>query len=274
MMETILQPFQFPFMQNAFFIAILLAVPTALVSCYLVLKSWALLGDAISHAVLPGIVLAYVVNIPLAIGAFVAGMICAIATGYVAENSRIKRDTVMGVIFSGMFGLGIVLITWIKPDVHLDHILFGNILGVNAQDLAITGAIAFVIITAIGFFWRDLLLEAFDGVQARALGLRVNLLYYGLLAMIAASVVAALKSVGIILAIALLIAPGSTALLVTKRFEHMLFVAVVIAVISSILGVYLSFFIDSAPAPTIVLIMTVVFIATFIKAQARQPLRG
>jgi manganese/iron transport system permease protein len=268
-MEELFQPFAFGFMQNAFLIAILLSIPAALVSCYLVLKSWALMGDAISHAVLPGVVMAYVVNIPLAIGAFIAGMACALATGYVAENSRIKRDTVMGVIFSGMFGLGIVLITWIKPEVHLDHILFGNILGVSVEDIMVTGAISAIIVVAIGLFWRDLLLEAFDGVQARALGLRVNLLYYGLLAMIAASVVAALKSVGIILAIALLIAPGATALLVTKRFEHMLAVAVGVAVASSFLGVYLSFFMDSAPAPTIVLIMTALFIFAFIQAQVQ-----
>jgi manganese/iron transport system permease protein len=269
MLETLLQPFQISFMQNAFLIAVLLALPAALVSCYLVLKSWALMGDAISHAVLPGIVMAYVVNLPLALGAFAAGMACAFATGYIADNSRIKRDTVMGVVFSGMFGLGIVLITWVKPDVHLDHILFGNILGVSTGDMAMTVAISLTVIVAIALFWRDLLLEAFDSVQARALGLPVRLLHYGLLAMIAASVVAALKSVGIILAIALLIAPGATALLVTKRFEHMMAVAACAALISAVAGVYLSFFIDSAPAPTIVLIMTLFFIAAFIKARQK-----
>lgn len=269
MLETLLQPFQISFMQNAFLIAVLLALPAALVSCYLVLKSWALMGDAISHAVLPGIVMAYVANLPLALGAFTAGMACAFATGYIADNSRIKRDTVMGVVFSGMFGLGIVLITWVKPDVHLDHILFGNILGVSTGDIAMTAVVSLAIIGAIALFWRDLLLEAFDSVQARALGLPVRLLHYGLLAMIAASVVAALKSVGIILAIALLIAPGATALLVTKRFEHMMAVAVCAALISAVAGVYLSFFIDSAPAPTIVLIMTLFFIAAFIKARQK-----
>ena len=131
MIETLLLPFQFPFMQQAFAISLLVAVPCALLSCFLVLKGWSLMGDAVSHAVLPGIVLAYIAGIPLAIGAFAAGMFCALATGYLKENSRIKEDTVMGVVFSGMFGLGIVLYTKIQTEVHLDHILFGDMLGVS-----------------------------------------------------------------------------------------------------------------------------------------------
>ncbi|HEY6632216.1 MAG TPA: metal ABC transporter permease, partial [Rhizobiaceae bacterium] len=131
MIETLLLPFQFPFMQQAFAISLLVAVPAALLSCFLVLKGWSLMGDAVSHAVLPGVVLAYIAGIPLAIGAFAAGMFCALATGYLKENSRIKEDTVMGVVFSGMFGLGIVLYTKIQTEVHLDHILFGDMLGVS-----------------------------------------------------------------------------------------------------------------------------------------------
>ena len=130
-----LTPFQFPFMQNAFLVATFLAPPTALLSCFLVLKGWSLMGDAISHATLPGIVLAYVLNLPLIVGAFAAGMFCALAVGFLKENSRIKQDTVMGIVFSGMFGLGMVLYTKIETDVHLDHILFGNMLGVGPDDL-------------------------------------------------------------------------------------------------------------------------------------------
>src|SRR6056297_3705436 len=140
--ETLLLPFQFPFMQNAFLIAALISVPTALLSCFLVLKGWALMGDAVSHAVLPGIVLAYILGIPLIVGAFVAGMTCAVATGYLSSNSRVKEDTVMGVVFSGMFGLGIVLYVSIETNAHLDHILFGNMLGVGAQDLWTAGTIS------------------------------------------------------------------------------------------------------------------------------------
>ena len=142
MTETLLLPFQFPFMQNAFWICAIVAFPTALLSCFLVLKGWALMGDAISHAVLPGIVLAYILGLPLILGAFAAGMTTAVATGYLAQNSRVKQDTVMGVVFSGMFGLGIILYTSITSDMHLDHVLFGNMLGVGTQDLWTAGLIA------------------------------------------------------------------------------------------------------------------------------------
>jgi manganese/iron transport system permease protein len=258
-----LLPFQFEFMRHALLISVLVAVPAALLSCFLVLKGWSLMGDAISHALLPGIVIAYIVGLPLAVGAFLAGMVCALATGYLKENSRIKQDTVMGVVFSGMFGLGIVLYTKIQSDVHLDHILFGDMLGVGWPDIVETGVIATAVVGIIAVRWRDLLLHAFDPAQAKAIGLGVRLLHYGLLAILSLTIVGALKAVGIILAIALLIAPGAIAFLVTRTFGAMLVVSVVIAVLSSFVGVYASFFLDSAPAPTIVLLMTLVFIAAF-----------
>src|SRR5919106_4573336 len=166
MTETLLLPFAFPFMQQAFVIAVLVAVPMALLSSFLVLKGWSLMGDAISHAVLPGIVLAYIAGLPLAVGAFGAGMVCALATGYLKEHSRIKEDTVMGVVFSGMFGLGIVLYTRIQTDVHLDHILFGNILGIGWGDVLETGIIALVVTAAARIRGRDLLLFVFDPQHA------------------------------------------------------------------------------------------------------------
>jgi manganese/iron transport system permease protein len=257
-------PFLFPFMQQAFLISVCVAVPTALLSCYLVLKGWALLGDATSHAVLPGVVLAYVAGIPLGIGAFIAGMFCAVATGFLQENSRVKQDTIMGVVFSGMFGLGIVLYTQVQTNLHLDHILFGNMLGVGWGDIAQSAVIALIVVGAIALKWRDLLLQAFDPQQAKAIGLPVRVLHYGLLCILSLAIVGALQAVGIILAIAMLIAPGAIAFLITKRFGLMLLTAVAIAVGCSLLGVYLSFFIDSAPAPTIVLLMTCVFIAAFL----------
>lgn len=258
-------PFAFPFMQQAFVIGLLVAVPAALLSCFLVLKGWSLMGDAVSHAVLPGIVLAYVAGIPLAIGAFLAGMTCALATGYLKENSRVKEDTLLGVVFSGMFGLGIVLYTKIETDAHLDHILFGNMLGVSWGEVVETGIIALLVGGAILLKWRDLLLHAFDPQQARAMGLSTRLLHYGLLCVLALTVVGALKATGIILTIALLIAPGAIAFLLTDRFPRMLLIAVLVAVAASLLGAYASFFLDSAPAPTIVLLLTVAFIAAFLK---------
>ncbi len=266
MMETLLAPFAFPFMQQAFAIALLTAVPTALLSCFLVLKGWSLMGDAVSHAVLPGVVLAYVAGLPLAVGAFAAGMACALATGWLKENSRIKEDAILGVVFSGMFALGIVLYTSIETDIHLDHILFGNMLGVSTADLVQSAVVAAVVTIAIRIRWRDLLLHAFDPQQARALGLPAGLLHYGLLCLMSLAVVGALTATGIILTIAMLIAPGAIAFLLTRQFAVMLGVAVAVAVSASLLGVYLSFFLDSASAPTIVLLLTLAFVAAFVRS--------
>ncbi|MCG7492562.1 metal ABC transporter permease [Thalassobius sp. Cn5-15] len=254
----------FPFMQNAFWICAIVAVPTALLSCFLVLKGWALMGDAISHAVLPGIVLAYILGLPLILGAFVAGMGCAVATGYLAENSRVKQDTVMGVVFSGMFGVGLLLYTSIETNAHLDHILFGNILGVGAQDLWTAGIIAVLTSVAMVVTWKDLMLHAFDPAQARAAGLNVNVLHYGLLTVLSLVIVATLSATGLILAIGLLIAPGAIAFLIVRRFGWMLMVSVVVNLVAMLGGTYISFFIDSAPAPTIILVLTAMFLIALI----------
>ncbi|MBX3569902.1 MAG: metal ABC transporter permease [Rhizobiaceae bacterium] len=269
MIETLLSPFDFDFMVYALVISVLVAIPTALLSCFMVLKGWSLMGDAISHAVFPGVVIAYIVGLPFAVGAFVAGMVCALATGYLKDNSRIKQDTVMGIVFSGMFGLGLVLYVKIQSDVHLDHILFGDMLGIGPRDIAETAIIAAVVAGIILVKWRDLLLHAFDPAQARAVGLRVGLLHYGLLCLISLTIVGALKAVGIILAIAMLIAPGAVAFLIARTFAGMLLLAVAVAVLGSFLGVYLSFFIDSAPAPTIVLILSGAFVLAFVVATRR-----
>ncbi|MBY5764575.1 metal ABC transporter permease [Rhizobium leguminosarum] len=266
MVDTLLSPFQFGFMVNALVISVLVAIPMALLSCFLVLKGWSLMGDAISHAVFPGVVIAYIVGIPFAIGAFVAGMFCAIATGFLKDNSRIKQDTVMGIVFSGMFGLGLVLYVKIQSDVHLDHILFGDMLGVSWLDIGQSAVIAAITAVILGVKWKDFLLHAFDPAQARAVGLRINLLHYGLLALISLTIVGALQAVGIILSIAMLIAPGAIAFLLTRKFSTMLLLSVAIAVIGSFVGVYLSFFIDSAPAPTIVLVLAIGFVLAFIHA--------
>ncbi|SCW54165.1 metal ABC transporter permease [Ancylobacter rudongensis] len=266
MVETLLAPFQFPFMVNALVISALVAVPMALLSCFLVLKGWSLMGDAISHAVFPGVVIAYIVGLPLAVGAFAAGMFCAVATGFLKDNSRIKQDTVMGIVFSGMFGFGLVLYVKIQTEVHLDHILFGDMLGVAWRDIGESALIAALVAGAIAVKWKDLLLHAFDPAQARVVGLRVGLLHYGLLCLISLAIVGALKAVGLILAIAMLIAPGAIAFLVTRTFGAMLAASLVIGVGASLLGVYLSFFLDSAPAPTIVLVMSAVFIAALLRS--------
>ncbi|SEL22318.1 metal ABC transporter permease [Pacificibacter marinus] len=265
MIDTLLQPFHFAFMQNAFWIILFIAPPCALLSCFLVLKGWALMGDAVSHATLPGIVLAWILGLPLIVGAFAAGMTCAVVTGYLSDHSRVKKDTVMGVVFSGMFGLGIIMYTSITTNEHLDHVLFGNMLGVNAQDLWTAGIIGAAVTLLLGLKWKDLLLHAFDPAQAQASGLNTWLLHYGLLAGLSLTIVATLSAVGLILAVALLVTPGAIAFLVARSFGPMMIVAVCSCAFSMVAGTYASFYLDSSPAPTIVLIMTGLFVIAFVR---------
>lgn len=276
MMAWLTEPLQYDFMQMALAIAAVVAIPTALLSCLLVLKGWALLGDAIAHGVFPGVVLAYLLGWPLVLGAFIAGMLCALLSGFLHINSRIKQDTAMGVVFSGMFALGLLIYVWVPSDVHLNHILFGDMLGVQWRDVLESAAIALLIAIGIALKWRDLLLYAFDPVQAHTTGLRVRVLHYGLLAAVSLAVVGALKAVGLVLSIALLIAPGAIAFLIVRSFGRMLLLATAISIMASVLGVLLSFHLDSAPGPTIVLVLSVCFGVVFcwrvlqLKRQSRQ----
>jgi manganese/iron transport system permease protein len=262
-------PLSYPFMQRALVVAVLVGAVCAVLSCYLVLKGWSLMGDAVSHAVLPGIVIAYVIGLPLAVGAFVAGLACALLTGYLKESSRVKEDTVMGVVFSGMFGFGLVIFTKVETEQHLLHILFGNMLGVTLQDLIETALIAGGTLAIVLVKRRDLLLYCFDPNHARAIGLPVRLLHYGLLVLLSLTIVASLKAVGIILVIAMLVAPGAIAYLLTDRFERMLVIAVAVAVGSSALGTLVSFHIDGATGACIVLAQACVFVLAFLFAPKR-----
>lgn len=271
-LTVLFEPFSFTFMQQAFAIVLLVAVPTSILSCFLVLKGWSLMGDAISHSVLPGVILAYVLEIPLAIGAFAAGMVCAIATGFISENSRLKEDTVMGVVFSSMFGVGLVMMTKIDSNVHLDHILFGDVLGISWRDVVESGIITLLVVAFMLIKGKDLLVFVFDRQHAKVIGLPVTALHYGLLAMLSLTIVGALKAVGMILVIAMLIAPGAIAHLLTTKFQSMVMVSVAISLCCSFLGVYLSFFIDSAPAPTIIMLMSTTFIGVFVFTSYRAKL--
>lgn len=273
MIETLLEPLRFGFMQQALGIGALIAAVGAVLSCFLVLRGWSLMGDAISHAVLPGVVLAYIAGIPLAIGAFVSGLFCAVATGWVKANSRIKEDTVMGVVFTGLFAFGLVLFSKTPSDLHLDHILFGNILGISAAQLWETGIISIIVLAVILLLRKDLLLVCFDPTHARVLGLSVRGFTYLLLILLSLAIVAAMKAVGLILVIAVLVTPGATALLLTTRFDRMLVIAVLVAVGSALTGVYISYFLDGAPAACIVLVQALAFVVALLFAPRRGLLR-
>jgi len=256
----VVTPLSYGVMQRALLIAVLTGAVCAVLSCYLVLKGWSLMGDAVSHAVLPGIVLAYVLGLPLAVGAFAAGLFCAVAIGWLKENSRVKEDTVMGIVFSGLFGLGLVLFTKVETDQHLLHVLFGNMLGVTTRDLVETAIVAGITLAAVLVKRRDLLLYCFDPRHARAVGLKVEWLHYGLLMLLSLTIVASLKAVGVILVVAMLVAPGATAFLLTRRFDRMLMIAAAVAISSSVLGTLVSFHINGATGPCIVLIQAGLFV--------------
>jgi len=267
------EPLTYDFMQRALLVAILVGAVSAVLSCFLVLKGWSLMGDAISHAVLPGIVIAYVIGLPIAIGAFVAGLFAAVSTGYLKDNSRIKEDTAMGIVFTGMFAVGLVLFSRIETDQHLSHILFGDMLGVTWQDLIETAIIALGTLLIVLAKRRDFLLYAFDPQHARAIGLPAKLLHYGLLALLSITIVASLKAVGIILVVAMLIAPGAIGFLLAKRFEAMLAIAMTVAIGSGVLGTLISFSINGATGPCIVLIQAGVFLLALLFAPGNGLLR-
>lgn len=258
--DFIYYPLTLPLIQRAILAAMVTGIVCALLSCFLVLKGWSLMGDAISHAVLPGIVLTYLAGIPIIIGAFVSGLCCSVATGYIKEHSRIKEDTVMGIVFSGMFAFGLVLFSKVDTSQHLNHILFGSVLGTSYDELKQIILIAATVSILIIIKRRDLMLYCFDAIQAQVIGLPVRLLHYGLLSVLALTIVGSLKAAGVILVIAMLISPGITAFLLTKRFDLMLIIAVIVSVFSTLTGTLISYYSDASTSACIVILQAIIFV--------------
>lgn len=270
----IAEPLAHEFMQRALLVSILIGMVCSIFSCFLVLKGWSLMGDAVSHAVLPGIAIAFVAGIPLSIGAFIAGLFCAVTTGYLKDNSRVKEDAVMGIVFSGMFALGLVLLTKIETDIHLLHVLFGNILGITSTDIKETAFIAIICSLIMLVKRRDLMLYCFDPAHAKVLGLPTKLIHFGLLVLLSLTIVSSLKAAGIILVIAMLIAPGAIGFLLTKTFDKMLMVAMSVSIVSCTAGTILSFHLDAATAPLIVVIQSTIFVIVFLFTQQQSAVRS
>ncbi|GAA5099517.1 metal ABC transporter permease [Wohlfahrtiimonas larvae] len=259
-----IEPFQLELMRRALYAAIIIAIVCALFSCFLVLKGWSLIGDAISHAVLPGIAVAYLIGIPFIVGAFISGIFCSFATGFIKNNSRIKEDTVMGILFSGMFAIGIIMVTKIHTNIHLSHILFGNILGITQNEFIFTVVISIIISAVILLKLKDFILFCFDATQAKVVGLPVTFLHYLLLSMLSLTIVTTLQAAGIVLVIAMLISPGITAFLLTKRFELMLIIAVLVSVTASVIGTIISYHLDADTGPSIVIVQAIIFVLAYI----------
>lgn len=264
--EWFTAPLQFQFMVQALWVSILVGTVCAVLSCYLTLKGWALMGDAVSHAVLPGVVIAYGLQIPLALGAFIFGLGSVLLIGLIQAKTRVKEDAAIGLVFTGFFALGLVLISKLPSNIDLMHILFGNLLGISPENLVQTIVIVALTMVGLFIFRKDLLLFCFDPIHAKSIGLNTNFLYYLLLTILALTIVAAQQTVGIILVIAMLITPGSTAYLLTDNFDRMTILAVISSTFCSILGTYISYHLDASPAGCIVVLQTLVFLITMVFA--------
>lgn len=273
MIDWFVDPLQFQFMQRALITTSVGALVCGVLSCWLTLVGWSLLGDAVSHAVLPGVVLSYILGWPFAVGAFVFGCGAVALIGTVRRTSRVKEDAAIGVVFTGLFALGIVLVSVTPSQTDLSHILFGNVLGISESDLVQIGIVAAIALTVLFIKRRDLTLFAFDPVHAHTIGLHPRRLEMLLLGMLSLTVVVALQAVGIVLVVAMLITPGATAYLLTNRFEIMLLIAAGVALLSAVMGTYISFHADWSTGGTVVLTQTAVFTAAYLFAP-RQGLLG
>ncbi len=264
--EHLAAPFEYRFMQRALLTSVLVGAICGLLSCYVVLKRWSLLGDAISHAVLPGVAIAYLLGWPFFIGAFVTGALTSLGIGAIERHTRIKSDAAMGLMFTAAFALGIVIISKIATSTHLLHILFGNVLGVKTSALVLTLLASVVTLLAIWLAYRPLLLYTFDPQQAQALGFNTGLIHYGLILLLTLTIVASLETVGIILVVAMLITPGATAHLLTDRFTSMLAISVAVGVTSAVVGLVLSVSLDVASGGAIVLVASGLFLVALLAA--------
>ena len=269
LLQVFLEPFQYDFMVKAVLVSALVGMVCAVLSCYITLKGWSLMGDAISHAVVPGVAVSYILGIPYAIGAFIFGFGATVAIGFVKSRTRIKEDAVIGVVFTMFFALGLVIISKTPSTVDITHILFGNVLGMLPSDIIQTVVVSAITLVGIFLLRKDLLLFCFDPNHARAIGLNTSFLYYALLSLLALTIVASQITVGIILVIAMLITPGSFAYLLTDRFDRMMLLAILCGVVSCVAGTYISYQIDASTGGTIVVTQALIFLLAFIFAPTR-----
>jgi len=266
MLETILEPLRYGFMQRSLIVAITVGVICAVVGSYLMVQRLALLGDAISHSVLPGLAIAYLVGANIFVGAFIAGILSTVLINLISTRSNIKEDTAMGIVFSAFFALGITLITVVHKDnkIDLNHFLFGNILAVDGNEVRDTLIIAGIVLTVVCLLYKELLFYTFDKLGAQAVGLPVGLLDLGLMILIGLTIVASLKAVGVVLVLSLLITPAATAYLLVTRLHLVMLLGVLIGVTSSITGMYLSYYYNLPSGPAIVLVASGIFVLAFL----------
>lgn len=265
-MSVLLEPFSYDYMLNAMWVSAMVGGLCAFLSCYLMLKGWSLMGDALSHAIVPGVAGAYMLALPFSLGAFFSGGLAAAAMLFLNQRTRLKEDAIIGLIFSSFFGLGLFMVSLNPTAVNIQSIVLGNILAIAPEDilqLAIIGGVSAMVLI---FTWKDLLVTFFDENHARAIGLRPARLKVLFFTLLAVSAVAALQTVGAFLVISLLVAPGATAWLLTDRFPRLLLIAVLIGSVTSFLGAWASYYLDGATGAIIVVAQTLLFLLAFVFA--------
>ena len=266
MIQTLLTPLQYDYMLKAILVSGVIGGVCAFLSCFITLKGWSLMGDALSHSVVPGVAVAYYAGWPFAAGAFMTGLLAAAGMGFVKTKTRLREDAVIGVVFTAFFALGLLLISMFPSQVDLRSIVFGNILGISNPDIVQVLIISGVTLLVLGLKWRDFLLFCFDANQARALGLNVTALHFTLLTLLSATAVAALQTVGACLVVAMLVTPGATAYLLTDRFGRMIGLAVGMGVGTSLAGAYASYYFDGSTGGCIVTLQSALFVTALIFA--------
>ncbi len=262
----LLEPFSYGYMVNAMWVSALVGAVCAFLSAYLMLKGWSLIGDALSHAIVPGVAGAYMLGLPFALGAFLSGGLAAAAMLFLNQRTGLKEDTVIGIIFTSFFGLGLFMISVSPVPVNVQTIIMGNILAISPGDTLQLAIIGFVSLAILLAKWKDLMAVFFDENHARSIGLRPERLRFIFFVLLSASCVAALQTVGAFLVIAMVVTPGATAYLVTDRFPRLIALSVAIGTITSFVGAYLSFFLDGATGGIIIVLQTLVFLSAFVFA--------
>lgn len=266
MMEVLLEPFSYNYMTNAMWVSALVGGVCAFLSAYLMLKGWSLIGDALAHSVVPGVAGAYILGLPFALGAFLAGGLAASAMLFLSERSGLKVDVIIGLIFTSFFGLGLFVVSIYPTSVSIQTITMGNILAITPEDTLQLAIIGFVSLAILLTKWKDLMVTFFDENHARTIGLRPGVLKAVFFVLLSASVVAAMQTVGAFLVIAMVVTPGATAYLLCDRFPRLIALSVVIGASTSFVGAYVSYFLDGATGGIIVTLQTLIFLAAFMFA--------
>lgn len=271
LLDLLVAPLRYPFMVRGLLASLMVGSLSAVVGTYVVLRGMAFFGDALAHAILPGVAVAYLLEINLVWGALGMGLLTAVGIGYLSQQGRVKEDTAIGIIFAASFALGVALLSTVQSySVDLTHILFGNVLGVSNADLRLIVGLGLVILLTIVLFYKELLVISFDPILATTLRLPLTALHYLLLVLIALTIVVSIQTVGVALLVAMLVTPAATAYLLTHRLWQMMIIGAVIGVLSSVTGLYLSFYVNVASGPAVVLVCT----AFFLLALLFSPRRG